>query len=326
MKVGIPRALTYYAYFPLWERFLKELGCQVLISDRTSKSILDAGVQYTVNDACIPIKVFHGHVYNLKNRVDFIFIPRLLNLTGQKIVTYCPKFLGLADMVNASMEGIPPLLDFQIDMRQKFRDRYKEFVRMGKILGLSPFKIAKAFYKAKKYFTAFKKNISYRSSPEKALSILAEDLEVNPYGLAENPIRLAVVGYPYLLYDCFLNANLVKKLVNMGIKVYTPEMVPEKELKRYARNLPKDLFWTFSNQVVLSSLYYMDKKKLDGIIHVTAFGCGPDSMVDKLVELEAKERKVPFICVSVDEHTGEAGILTRLEAFIDMLKYRRDKI
>jgi len=324
MKIGIPRALTYYAYFPLWENFLKELGCEIVISEKTSKNILDKGVYFTINDACIPIKIFHGHVYNLKDKVDFIFVPRLLNLTGEKTVTYCPKFLGLADMINASIENIPPLLDLRIDMRERWKDRYDEFVRIGSMLETNPLKVARAFHKARKHMSAFRKKISRKLQPQEALSVLIDDDSITDPSPAS--LSLAIVGYPYLLYDSFINADLINRLIKMGVYILTPEMVPEKELKHHARYLPKDLFWTFSNQVVRSALYYMDKKNIDGIIHITAFGCGPDAMVDKLVELEAKQRGVPFICISVDEHTGEGGILTRLEAFVDMLNYRRDRI
>ncbi len=82
-----------------------------------------------------------------------------------------------------------------------------------------------------------------------------------------------------------------------------------------------NLFWYYSNQVVWTSLYFLYEKRtmVDGFIHVTAFGCGPDAMVDKLIELEARDAKMPFLTITIDEHTGEAGMATRLEAFVDML-------
>jgi predicted nucleotide-binding protein (sugar kinase/HSP70/actin superfamily) len=324
MKIGIPRTLTYYAYLPLWETFFQELGCEVVLSDETSKGILDKGVEFAVNDACIPIKLFHGHVYNLKNRTDFIFVPRLLNLTREKTVTYCPKFLGLTDMVHASIPDLPPLLDFRIDLREKWKSKHREFERMGNMLRLHPHIISRAFHKATKKLSSFRKQIVNSKDPEQALKLLL-NCSVVP-DLPGQPITLAVVGYPYLLYDSFVSAGMIHKLHKMGIRVLTPEMVPQRTLARKAKDLPKDLFWTFSNQVVRSAIYYIDENKTDGIIHVTAFGCGPDSMVGKLIELEAKQRTVPYICISLDEHTGEAGVLTRLEAFVDMLKYRRDRL
>lgn len=323
MKIGIPRTLTYYAYLPLWETLFRELGCEIVVSAETSKGILDKGVEFAVNDACIPIKLFHGHVHSLKDRADFIFIPRLLNLTREKSVTYCPKFLGLADMIRASIPDLPPLLDFRIDLRDKRRMKNREFERMGNMLNISPGKVRRAFDKAMKQLARFKDQIAKDTDAEQVIAKLTGSSIIPK--LPKQPITLAVVGYPYLLYDNFVNAGMMNKLHKMDIRILTPEMVPEKLLLKKARQLPKNLFWTFSNQVVRSSLYYMDDMDIDGVIHVTAFGCGPDSIVGKLVELEAKQKTIPYICISLDEHTGEAGVLTRLEAFVDMLKYRRDR-
>jgi predicted nucleotide-binding protein (sugar kinase/HSP70/actin superfamily) len=323
MRIGIPRTLTYYAYYPLWDRFLKDLGCQVVVSDRTSKQVLDDGVKFAVNDACIPIKLFHGHVQNLKDKADLIFVPRMMNLTREKTVTYCPKFLGLPDMLRASMEDLPPIIDLKIDMRDRWKQRQQEFERIGIMLGARQWKVNLAFHRAMAYNKEYNKRISSTREPVNAIEILL-DKAVLPKP-PSNPIRLAVVGYPYLLYDDFVSAGLIDKLLKMGIETLTPEMVPERTRDKMARRLPKNLFWTFSNQVVRSAIYYLEKGNIDGIIHVTAFGCGPDSMVGKLIELEAKEKTIPFICVSLDEHTGEAGVLTRLEAFVDMLRYRRNR-
>ena len=196
--------------------------------------------------------------------------------------------------------------------------------RLGYLLGMDPGSIGRAFRRARREFGRHKNRISTILDPEAAIGVLTQGTHIPPLPL--QPITLAVVGYPYLLYDDFVNAGLLNKLYKMGIRILTPEMVTDRQLSKKSRNLPKDLFWTFSNQVVRSAIYYIDEVVVDGIIHVTAFGCGPDSMVGKLIELEAKQKGIPYVLISLDEHTGEAGVLTRLEAFVDMLKYRRDKL
>ncbi len=104
----------------------------------------------------------------------------------------------------------------------------------------------------------------------------------------------------------------------------TQDMVSDRELNRMAKTLPKSLFWYFSNRAVYGALHFL-KRKVDGIIHVTAFACGPDSLVDRLMEIETHRRsEIPYISIMIDEQTGEAGIKTRIEAFIDMLRYRRE--
>jgi len=63
--------------------------------------------------------------------------------------------------------------------------------------------------------------------------------------------------------------------------------------------------------------------KVDGIIHITAFGCGPDSFLSRLMELESDATGIPFMIIRIDEHTGENHLLTRIEAFVDMIKRKK---
>ena len=102
------------------------------------------------------------------------------------------------------------------------------------------------------------------------------------------------------------------------MQVFTAEMVPSGDLKRLSRRMRKNLFWHYSNRVVWAAMYYLDKEMVDGVIHVTAFGCGPDAMTSKLVELEAKG-KVPSQPCRWTNTRVKRGIITRINAFVDML-------
>ena len=72
IKIGIPRGLFYFYYYPLWLKFFEMLETEVILSDRTSKSIVNDGVRNSVDEACLPVKIYHGHVINLKDRVDYL--------------------------------------------------------------------------------------------------------------------------------------------------------------------------------------------------------------------------------------------------------------
>jgi len=62
IRIGIPRALSYYTFYPLWRVFLEKLGAEIIVSKNTNRKILEDGIKETVNDACVPIKVFHGGI------------------------------------------------------------------------------------------------------------------------------------------------------------------------------------------------------------------------------------------------------------------------
>jgi len=73
MKIGIPKALLYYYYFPLWKVFFEKLGHQVIVSDATSKEIVDRGVKVSVPELCVPIKIHNGHMLDLVDKgADYI--------------------------------------------------------------------------------------------------------------------------------------------------------------------------------------------------------------------------------------------------------------
>ncbi|NSW83839.1 MAG: 2-hydroxyglutaryl-CoA dehydratase [Syntrophothermus sp.] len=329
-RIGIPRTLAYFLYFPFCREFFGSLGHEVVTSPPTSKLILDEGMKEAVSEACIPIKVFHGHVKSLIGQVDYIFAPRLVSLRkfgdfGTE--TFCPKFLGLPDMLKASVSNLPDIIDTRIDLKRGWREIVRVGMEIGKILGASRSKVWWALARAQMVQKRFQRLLLRGLMPEEAMEIVFDSTStLAAFQKLQPEFRVAVVGYPYLIYDTFLNVGLLDILRRENVAVYTQDMLSWHKLKVAVRGFPKHLFWFFSNRALEGALHFMGRKEVDGVIHVTAFACGPDAMVDRLMELEAKKRgQIPFMSIMVDEHTGEAGIRTRIEAFVDMLRYRRAK-
>lgn len=324
IKVGIPKTLSYYVYYPLWKKFFTELGAEVVVSQNTSRRIVDKGVKETVNDACVPIKLFHGHVLDLKDRTDYLFIPRLVSVNKGQI--YCPKFLGLPDMVRNTLHDLPEIIDLRVDLREGNFELPKIIYRVGSIFTKNPFKIYSAFKEALASFREFKQLLKTGYTAQEAIKILdGEEIDAELES-EDDSLKVAVLGYPYIIYDPYISVDMIQKLREMGVEVVTADMLPPELLTAQSHKLKKELFWTYSNEVVKAGYHYYEEGKIDGLIHVTAFGCGPDFMVDKLLDLEAKEdNEIAFMTLTIDEHTGEAGIVTRLEAFIDMLRLRRGR-
>ncbi|MBO8159663.1 acyl-CoA dehydratase activase-related protein [Thermosyntropha sp.] len=326
-KIGIPRTLAYFLYFPFWNAFFMELGHEVIVSPPTTKAVLDRGVEEAVNDACIPIKIYHGHVAKLIDKVDFIFSPRLVSLRKHGdfgTETFCPKFLGLPDMIRVSMDRLPPVIDTRIDLKAGKDELLNVCKETAFFLGMTAEKVIfNAYKKALKKQEEYQKILKEGILPPLALDILEGRKKRKEIPRIEPELNIAVVGYPYVIYDPYVNVGLLKFLEQEKVKVYTQDMLSNKELNGQKKYIPKSLFWYFSNRAVYGGLYYMKRKDIDGIIHVTAFACGPDSMVDRLLEIESHRHGKPYLAVMVDEHSGEAGVRTRIEAFVDMLRYRR---
>jgi predicted nucleotide-binding protein (sugar kinase/HSP70/actin superfamily) len=324
IKLGIPSALMYYTYHPFWMVFFDEIGVQTVTSGRTTKSILDKGVSEALADACVPIKLFFGHVMELRDKVDYLFIPRIVCLDSKTV--YCPKFLGLPDMIRHSVDDIPPIVDVRIDTRQGRLSIIKACLEVGTHFGASRNTALRAYCKARLALRRYKLLLRKGMPPIDAMEYIKNPNNRYLTRLSNSNLKFAVLGYPYAIYDSFISVDLLGKLKSMGVNVITADNL-NPFLLTIQRNcdLPKRLFWNFSDIALKAAHYLFNRSRVDAVLHLTAFGCGPDSMLNKFIELEAKKHKdIPFMTLMIDEHTGEAGMTTRLEAFVDMVRRRKE--
>ncbi len=65
ITIGISRGLYYYVYYPLWKSFFDYLSMETIISTPTNEDILNEGIKYSVDDICVSVKCYHGHVKKL---------------------------------------------------------------------------------------------------------------------------------------------------------------------------------------------------------------------------------------------------------------------
>ena len=107
MRVGIPKGLLYCKYHPFFRTFFQNLGAEVIESEETNQEIMNLGVKVCVDEACLPVKVYHGHVATLKDQCDLLVIPRIMGIYKQEYI--CPKFCGLPEMVAHSIPGLPEI-------------------------------------------------------------------------------------------------------------------------------------------------------------------------------------------------------------------------
>lgn len=295
MKVGIPKGLLYNKYHPFLITFFSELGAEIITSADTNKNILDEGVKYCVDEACLPVKIFHGHVASIKDKCDVIVIPKIMQLRKNEFI--CPKFCGLPEMVLNSIENMPIAITDPIYATSK-KSLYKWAKVAGKRVTSNNFKIKSAFIKA------LNEQEKYKTG------ILDEGFD----------IKIALAGHPYNIYDNFTNMNLVKKLNNLGIGVETMEFTNDLIIDLEIEELYKKPFWTYARENYGFAANVVRERKVDGIIYVSSFNCGTDSVIIELIKNNVGS--FPFLTLKVDEHTGEAGIDTRIEAFADMLERR----
>lgn len=324
--VGIPRALLYFKYIPMWRAFLEKLGATVIVSEPTNQQMVLQGASRVVTDTCLPVKVFIGHVLSLVGRCDHILIP-VVRSTKEKVYN-CSRFLGLPDVARAVVPEAPPIMEIEFDVSRGKSYLYRQVWELGKQFTLNAVKIRNAAHYAWNVFNDYRDlMIHQRLTRIEAIDVMENNKQASAVTANKDSIIVGVVGHPYVLYDDEISHRLIKRLRSQGIRVLTPEMAPAAEA---AGEIPgrevglSKSYWESEEDVIDAGDYYV-KIKVDGIIGMMAFSCGPDSMMMHLVQRKAQDAGIPFMCLTLEEHTAEAGIVTRLEAYLDMLRRQRQK-
>ncbi|WP_353892569.1 acyl-CoA dehydratase activase-related protein [Proteinivorax hydrogeniformans] len=323
MKIGIPQGLLHWYYYPFWKVYFEQMGFEVITSSSTTKEIVDQGVKHSVPEICVPIKIFMGHVVNLlEQEVDYIFVPRFESIEKGKY--FCPKFMGLPDLIRHYFDGVENKLVMPtIKTKTDNIANAKGFKEVAKQLGISRQVHNKALKKAEASWLEFRSLCKKGFLATEAMDIIFGKKERVLKG--QKNITLGVLGYVYNLYDPYVSMDILTKFREMGVNVKTFEMEEETLLNQRISHMDKDLFWTFSNRLFSAGYRFYEHPEVDGIIHVTAFGCGPDAMLGKILEYESEKYKKPFMTVRIDEHSGENHLQTRVEAFVDMIIRKKDK-
>ncbi|HUW71641.1 MAG TPA: acyl-CoA dehydratase activase-related protein [Candidatus Humimicrobiaceae bacterium] len=299
MTIGIPRALIYWKRPQFWESFFENLGFKTLLSPKTNKEIVEWGVKASDPENCFSAKVFFGHLLWLDGKVDWIFVPRLK--TNAEKLEYCPKFFALPDL-SKMLIRTPILTETFNEKKESFE---KTLRKLGKKIGKEKKEVEgareKAFLKEKEEEKERRENF-FREIEEKGT-------------------KIALVSHPYNFYDDYVNLTVKEKLKKLGAQTIFIEEVPinspSPEYKVQNKDYPK-FHWEFGKE-------WMEKidailgYKITGAIEISSFQCGCDAVLKEFVEKKFKQNRIPFLYLLIDEQTGEAGLQTRLEAFIDTL-------
>lgn len=321
-RIGIPRALLYYKYFPLWKTFFEDIGFQIVVSPETSRLLLEEALKVALDEFCLPVKLFHGHVLALKDKVDYVFIPRLISVVKKKKgkAFTCPKLIGLPDLIRAAIPGLPPILPMTVDVTKK--TLFSSFLRTGRWASRNLLVVSKAYVKARVAQARFESFLSQGFSPSEAIAFFKGgkiDLEAKK----EKKFKVALISHPYNICETYMNMDIINILRHLGVSAVGVDILNKQEVDAEVENLFPDLSWAGERELLGAASIFAKERSVDGIIMITSFGCGPSSLVSEYIRSHVRRSEIPFMSLILDEHCGEAGIRTRLEAFVDMLERKK---
>lgn len=304
VTIGLPRAMLYHRYEVLWKNYFSTLGIDCVISEPTNKEIIKSGTAVSIDEACLCTKIYLGHVKSLLGKCDFILVPRISNFGVKR--NMCTKFESLYDMVcNTFRKTNQNFISYNVDVINGQTEE-KALTKLAMELGFSK----KASLLA--YKTAKKAEADYLKNKIKSY----EDL------YKKNGLKILIVSHIYVEKDPYIGIPVTNYLKKMGAIPIYADTVDRKEALKQSERISPTLKWEFSRELVGSIQMHADK--IDGIILLSAFPCGPDSMVDEMII--RKFHGIPTLNIVLDDQDGTAGLETRLESFIDILNFKGGRL
>jgi predicted nucleotide-binding protein (sugar kinase/HSP70/actin superfamily) len=309
MTIGIPRALSYYYYYPFWFTFFKELGLQLVSSGLTNRQKLDTGIRVIPSEACLPLKCYFGHLLSLQETADCIFIPRLVCMQKDPGIRLgCPKLIGLPDMAKAL---IPQMNILSIDIDLRIESEEASYVNLARMLGFSKRTGVRAYKYAKEHNDLPRRQKAYKLGTTNAPD--------------KKPL-IGLLGHAYLLNDEYLNLNIIRKIEDSGASVVNCHDLDQEEIEN-AREDINPVSWYFEEHILSAAYLFQHAMRFSGIIYLLSFGCGAGSITHEVIDYElGTPRAIPFLKIMLDEHTGETGIMTRIESFLDMIRLKKREV
>jgi len=309
----IPQVTHYFELFPFWNTFFSELGFDVRTTENTNRRIIQAGCEQVSAETCFPIKVAHGHLLAaFEMQPDYIFLPSIINMTHvQADLEHsfnCPYVQSLPYLARSAMdfsqygaEVLTPTLHFEYGPHEVERDLRRLARRFVAGNALIDNALARA-YEVQKEF--------YDSITRRGREVLDS--------LAQDEIAIVVVSRPYNGCDPALNLGIPEKLRDMGVLAIPMDFLPLDDVDLSA-DYPH-MYWKYGQRIMAAAKIMRDDPRLKGI-YITNFGCGPDSFISKFF---ARESGSPYLTIEVDEHSADAGAITRCEAYLDSLRSSGD--
>ncbi len=304
--VGIPRALAFLEFLPYWRTFLRELGARTVLSGPTARSHMQRAADFMTTESCMPVKVGVGHVLDLiEEKPDHVFLPTLVDRArpeGEETYRYNCPYLQVwghvaragVDLEGQGIEVLDPVIFPSLGPRL-MRDQLE---RVAAALGAPKRKVQPAQEAAAAAQERFHTRLRERGDQ------ILKDI---PGGRG-----VVIVGRPYNAGDPGANLDLAKKLLKMDVLPIPMDMMPLDEVDVLSQW--QNMYWHYG-RAILAAASLVGKDDRLRMIYVTNFRCGPDSFITKYVPEAVKGK--PYLVLEFDDHSADAGVVTRIEAYLD---------
>jgi predicted CoA-substrate-specific enzyme activase len=304
--VGIPRGLLVYDYAPLLFGFLNALDARVVLTSQTNNAIMDQAIELSYTDSCFPMKLLHGHAAMLKD-TDYILYPcaiRLDRKDGDESQKYsCPLVQAspfiIRNVLDLGERLLIPIIDFSLGDNDVIKNLANVAMKMG--------------FSRRKGKKAALAGIESQRRFEADQAVLGRELlrQLRQSG----QLGVVLFARSYMSQDAGANLGIAEKLAQLGVVPIPLDFLPLESVN--AKDYSDRPYWFYENKYIAGAEITASDPQLFGL-WLSNFGCGPNSFIIHIVE-DIMGGK-PLGQLEIDEHAAEAGIVTRLEAFVDTIE------
>ena len=305
--LGIPRMLYVNDRLPFWLSFFSGLGFRAVLSSRTNRTIITKGLEAAAAETCFPAKAALGHVQDLIGKnVDILFLPSIIRFPalpgGNGSSQACPYAQSFPYMARAGfdLDGVRTI-DLPV-LAQDDRSLSESMQRIGKELGKSRRAVQQALARAREVQQRYETAIE-----ERGREFLAS--------LPRGQKALVLIGRTYNTCDPGMNLNLPAKIRDLGVPAVPLDFLP---LHSADLSDAPNMYWRSGQKILAAAKLIREHPDLYPV-YLTNFGCGPDSFISHFFRKEMRGK--PYLQLEIDEHSADAGAITRIEAFLDSLRH-----
>ncbi|MDB4443733.1 acyl-CoA dehydratase activase [bacterium] len=304
--VGMQRSLYTLQTGVLWAHFFDQLGFRMVLTPPTNSRISSLGIEAMTAETCFPIKISHGHVKELAGKTRFLFLPVIINMPTPKEEEtgfYCPLVQANEYMVRIALD-----LDRDVILNPVIHLKYDADTLALELEEQISAKLGKGR-------SEIKRALNHALERQEAFlnELYKKGKEVMDTHDPEKPL-VVVTGRPYNLYDDRLNLSLGRQLAKIGVTALPMDFIDVTSVD--LSDFP-NMYWGLGAQILRTAKFIQAQSNYFGL-HLTNFSCGADSFIEHFYKYIMGDK--PYLILELDEHSAVAGVMTRLEAYKNVVE------
>lgn len=306
VTVGIPAALYLYEDISMWVNFFNQLGIQTITGDM-GDNVIQKGKQRSGAEFCAPITSMYGHVSNLAEQVDFIFLPHYLensntNSSGRRQFCYYSQYIpalmaGIDDKIAAKL--VSPVIKYLYSSLHQRLEIYRAVNRIDNSLSFL------------EIYWSFEESLKKRQAAIKQWQ----------KGYADQfskgaDICVMLLGRPYTVLDPLMNKKVPQIFSTLGVKTFFQDMMDfDNEKVSPIDPFLSELHWNYAADIMKTAEIVSRTPGLYPVL-MTSFSCSPDSFIRDVFQNLMDEADKPYLILETDAHGSSVGYETRIEAAV----------